>query len=83
MSIALIAVTSTRCLARQRRDAAHAPVREREQVLPDPLDVERVLPDDERRDGLQDRVDGAQSFGALEEERPVRFADPHDARCRS
>ena len=81
MSMALMAVTSWRALAGQRGDAAHARVGQREQVLPDPLDVERVLADDERRD----RARGCRRTGAhalrprLGQERTVRLADAHEA----
>ena len=70
-------------LPRERGNPAHARVREREQVLPDPLGVEWILPHHERRDGGQDVLHGAQAVRALlEEERPVGLADSHVAGIR-
>jgi hypothetical protein len=66
-------------LLRQRRDAAHARVSQREQVLPDALDAERILADDQRPDALEDLVDRAHALlTTLGQERPVRLADPDE-----
>jgi hypothetical protein len=49
------------------------------QSIARPLDAERVLPDDERRDPLEDLAYGADALGiCLGQERAVRFADPHE-----
>src|SRR5207244_12482193 len=64
----------------QRRNPAHARVGEGEEILPDPLDAEWVLTDDERGDALEDLADGAHAFRTpLREERPVSLADAHEA----
>ena len=67
-------------LLRQGRDAAHARVGEREEILPDALDAERILADDEGPDALEDLIDGAHALlTALGQERSVGLADPDEA----
>src|SRR5262249_23915596 len=63
----------------ERRDSPHARVGQREKVLPDPLDSERVLPDQEGRDPLENLADGSHALGTgLGQERTMRLADPHE-----
>ncbi|SRR6266851_4376968 len=66
-------------LRHERGNTAHRGIGQRKQVLPYSLDVERILPNDERANSLQDFVDGAQALGALEEKRTMRLADPNQA----
>src|SRR5207302_4900091 len=50
------------------------------EILPDALDAERILADDEGPDALEDLIDGAHALlTALGQEGPVRLADPDEA----
>src|SRR6266436_1222086 len=63
-------------LRHERGNTAHRGIGQREQVLPYSLDVERILPNDERANALQDFVDGAQALGPWKRNGPCASPIP-------